>query len=170
MFAKIARGKYQIPPSCGLSQDAKILLRSLIRLKPSERLLPNEILACNWMKQNDTNLTQLQQNKFKNLNSAYQYLNQLSASSAYIGANNSNQSMYFHKPLGISRSSPGGMVQQTNSQAQNSMQALKPSVDTPSNSDDNDRMVPEFNGESEQAQSSSANNFNNKSINENCLI
>jgi tribbles homolog 1/2 len=53
MFVKIARGKFQIPPSSGLSIDSKMLLRSLIRVKPDERLLPNEILAHNWLKNND---------------------------------------------------------------------------------------------------------------------
>ena len=53
MFVKIARGKFQIPPASGLSIDAKLLLRSLIRVKPDERLLPAEILAHNWLKNND---------------------------------------------------------------------------------------------------------------------
>jgi DNA polymerase III delta prime subunit len=49
MFAKISKGKFAIPTS-GISLNAKILLRSLIRLKPEERLLPSEILAHNWLK------------------------------------------------------------------------------------------------------------------------
>lgn len=53
MFAKITRGKFQIPPSSNLSIDSKLLLRSLIRVKAEERLLPNEILAHNWLKHND---------------------------------------------------------------------------------------------------------------------
>lgn len=53
MFAKITRGKFQIPPSSSLSIDSKLLLRSLIRVKAEERLLPNEILAHNWLKHND---------------------------------------------------------------------------------------------------------------------
>ena len=53
MFAKITRGKFQIPPSSSLSINSKLLLRSLIRVKAEERLLPNEILAHNWLKHND---------------------------------------------------------------------------------------------------------------------
>lgn len=52
MFAKIAKGKFQIPTN-GITFDAKILLRSLIRLIPNERLLPNEILQHNWFKDLD---------------------------------------------------------------------------------------------------------------------
>lgn len=109
MFAKIARAKYQIPPSSVLSLDAKILLRSLIRLKPSERLLPWEILNHNWLKSNDTNLNQLQQNKFKNLGSAYTYLNQLSNTMSPMMTSNLSQ-QYVHKPLRISRSTPAGSL------------------------------------------------------------
>jgi serine/threonine protein kinase len=54
MFAKISRAKFQIPPTYGISLDAKILLRSLIRLKPEERLLPSDILAHNWLKSNSS--------------------------------------------------------------------------------------------------------------------
>lgn len=54
MFTKIASGKFQIPPSSGLSLDARILLRSLIRVQPDERLLPSEILSTNWFKQSET--------------------------------------------------------------------------------------------------------------------
>jgi tribbles-like protein len=62
MFAKIIRGKFQLPSmtnstSSGtsdlLSLDAKILLRSLIRVKPNERLLPQEILAHNWLRKSE---------------------------------------------------------------------------------------------------------------------
>ncbi len=165
MFAKISRGKYQIPSSCGLSQDAKILLRSLIRLKPTERLLPYEILACNWMKQNDTNLNQLQQNKFKNLNSAYQYLNHLSASTL-IGASNSNQPIIYHKPIGISRSSPGGLMQPINSAVQISTKAFETSANMHNKSDENDRMVPVFENDSNQLQKTSNNSYNNKNLHE----
>jgi serine/threonine protein kinase len=106
MFAKIARAKFQIPPSSGLSLDAKLLLRSLIRPKPSERLLPSEILSHNWLKANFTDLSQLHQNKFKSLNSAYSYLNHLSGSFQMSPISN----QYIHKPLGISRSSPAGSL------------------------------------------------------------
>lgn len=53
MFAKIARGKFQVPMPISLSMDARILLRSLIRVKPEERLLPHEILAHNWFRNNE---------------------------------------------------------------------------------------------------------------------
>ena len=57
MFARIARGKFQVPLSVSLSLDARILLRSLIRVKPDERLLPHEILAHNWFRHhNETSL------------------------------------------------------------------------------------------------------------------
>ena len=50
MFAKITRGKFQIPNVYGISLDAKILLRSLIRLNPTERLLSRDILKSNWFR------------------------------------------------------------------------------------------------------------------------
>jgi serine/threonine protein kinase len=62
MFAKIIRGKFQLPSMTNstsngtsdlLSLDAKILLRSLIRVKPNERLLPQEILAHNWLRKSE---------------------------------------------------------------------------------------------------------------------
>jgi serine/threonine protein kinase len=62
MFAKIIRGKFQLPSitsstsngaSETLSLDAKILLRSLIRVNPNERLLPQEILAHNWLRKSE---------------------------------------------------------------------------------------------------------------------
>ncbi len=53
MFVKIKLGKFHVPTSngCGylLSQDLRILLRSLIRGVPHERLLPHEILVHNWL-------------------------------------------------------------------------------------------------------------------------
>ena len=49
MFAKIAKGKFAIPTN-GISLDAKILLRSLIRLNPNERLMSDEIVKTNWFK------------------------------------------------------------------------------------------------------------------------
>lgn len=139
MFAKIARGKYQIPPSSGLSQDAKILLRSLIRLQPSERLLPSEILASNWMKQNTMNMDlKLQQNKFKNLNSACQYLSHLSSTTStniLVGNNGGGGRAIYHKPLGASRSTPGGMLQRGQKKAVTKVNESEA---------DKDRMVPEF--------------------------
>lgn len=53
MFARIARGKFQVPMPISLSMDARILLRSLIRVKPEERLRADEILAHNWFRQNE---------------------------------------------------------------------------------------------------------------------
>jgi tribbles-like protein len=59
MFARIARGKFQIPPSSGLTLEAKILLRSLIRLRPDERMLPRDILCHSWFKLSDERLADL---------------------------------------------------------------------------------------------------------------
>ncbi len=134
MFSKITRGKFQIPPSSGLSLDAKILLRSLIRLKPEERLLPDEILSHNWLKQDSAFSNQLRQNKFKNLNSAYNYLNGLNTNPINIFNNNN---IFHHKPLGISRSSP--MTQSPPLIISKSSDSL---ITTPKI--DSDRMVPEF--------------------------
>lgn len=53
MFARIARGKFQVPMPISLSLDARTLLRSLIRVKPEERLRADEILAHNWFRQNE---------------------------------------------------------------------------------------------------------------------
>ena len=138
MFAKIARGKFQIPPSSCLSLDAKILLRSLIRLKPEERLLPSEILACNWLKPTEIDYNQLQQNKFKNLNSACQYLQNLNSTSNVPIANN----VCFHKPLGISRSAP--FANTATSPYFNQKSVSSNNIGT-NNSNDNDRAVPECN-------------------------
>lgn len=60
MFARIARGKFQVPMSMNLSLDARILLRSLIRVKADERLLPDQILANNWFRQNENELNRMQ--------------------------------------------------------------------------------------------------------------
>lgn len=139
MFAKIARAKFQIPPSTGLSIDAKTLLRSLIRLKPSERLLPSEIISHNWLKQNETNLNQLKQNKFKNLNSAYHYLNNLSLTLPVSLLKNQNNNQVYHKPLGISRSSPPGTFSLSQQNNQNFCSSQK-------KIDGSDHMVPEFTG------------------------
>lgn len=133
MFARISRAKFQIPPSTGLSLDAKILLRSLIRLNASERILPSEILESNWLKQLDREGNQLQQNKFKGLNSAYQYLNQLNVTTNISIGNN----QFYHKPLGISRSSPGAY----RTQNQNTISKTTISMNKV---DVNDRIVPEF--------------------------
>lgn len=53
MFARISRGKFHVPTSISLSLDARTLLRSLIRIKADERLLPHEILEHNWFRQNE---------------------------------------------------------------------------------------------------------------------
>lgn len=60
-FAKITRGKFQIPPSSGLSLDARILIRSLMRYTPHERLLPSEIMSSNWFRQAQADQTSLSQ-------------------------------------------------------------------------------------------------------------
>lgn len=52
MFIKIVSGNFQIPSNIELSIDVKNLLKSLIRVKPSERLLPYQILTHKWMKNN----------------------------------------------------------------------------------------------------------------------
>lgn len=156
MFAKIARAKFQIPPSTGLSLDAKTLLRSLIRLNPSERLLPSEILTHNWLKQSETNITQLQQNKFKSLSSAYQYLNHLGSTTHVPLGNN----QFYHKPLGISRSSPGSTLSPTSTNQQNyfSFQS-NTNIISSSNKDNNDRLVPEFNEVPAQVNEPKKTNF-----------
>jgi len=136
MFAKIARGKFQIPPSTGLSLDAKTLLRSLIRIKPEERLLPSQIHYHNWFKNNDT--IQQMHNKFKNLNAAKKFLSNLSSSAPILINNN----IYNNKPLGISRSSPIATActsDQFNQSVQSSLSSSSGQTD-----DDMDRMVPQF--------------------------
>ena len=102
MFTKIARAKFQIPPSSGLSVEAKLLLRSLIRLKPDERLLPHEVLMHSWLRQADTNYHTslfLSQNehltKSTNFLSGNNFIQQLSSANT-------------HKPLGYSLSAPVG--------------------------------------------------------------
>lgn len=50
-FDKIVRAKFQIPNTKSLSMNVKILIRSLIRFNPKERLLSNEILDHIWLKQ-----------------------------------------------------------------------------------------------------------------------
>lgn len=57
MFALIARGKFKIPILINLSLDARVLLRSLIRVKPDERLRTDEILSQNWFRQNENEFT-----------------------------------------------------------------------------------------------------------------
>ncbi len=53
MFIKIACGNFQIPTSIELSVEVKNLMKSLIRIKPTERLLPNQILEHKWMKNSE---------------------------------------------------------------------------------------------------------------------
>lgn len=134
MFAKIARGKFQIPPSTGLSLDAKTLLRSLIRIKPEERLLPSQILSHNWFKNNDT--IQQMHNKFKNLNASQKFLSNLNSSAPILINNN----IYNHKPLGISRSSPIA----TTSPSDHFNQSVTRSLSSNQADDNMDRSVPQF--------------------------
>lgn len=47
MFAKITKGKFQVPTN-GITLNAKTLIRALIRLNPTERLNSNEILSHRW--------------------------------------------------------------------------------------------------------------------------
>ncbi len=103
MFAKITRGKFQIPQSSGLSLDAKILLRSLIRSRPDERLLPFEILKHNWLKQIDyqqfKNQSNSSENFLKNLSTLNFQKQQLGISlSAPTRIINSNSSFNSNEP------------------------------------------------------------------------
>lgn len=105
MFAKIARGKFQIPPTSYLSIDAKILLRSLIRSRPNERLLPFEILKHNWLKQIDHIAYDKHQNMFRSqqLNNNSDSLFSPNNNFSFLNFNNSN---YPKQQLGISLSAP----------------------------------------------------------------
>ena len=94
MFAKIAKGKFAIPTN-GISTDAKILLRSLIRLNASERLLPDEILKSNWFK--DFSLFD-----YKNI---YE-VNKVFNDSKKNRLGNSNESNYFNELMEITRHNP----------------------------------------------------------------
>lgn len=141
MFARIARGKFQIPPSIMLSLDAKLLLRSLIRVKPEERLLPDEILAHNWLKQTELDFEMHKQQQLQQF-----YLNESKFTPSPV-----------HKiQLGISQSTPimrsstpGHNGEESPNIISNSMSCLSKrqalfrsneSVDC----DDSDRFVPEF--------------------------
>ena len=113
MFAKITRGKFQIPPCSGVSLDARILLRSLIRVEPDERMFASEILSHNWFKQNIeddhlmTNNSMNTTDKYSNLTSvtmAVNYLNNLNSNRNITVLNNSN--MYQRKPLESALSVP----------------------------------------------------------------
>ena len=69
MFLKIACGQFQTPPSINLSIHAKNLLKSLIRVKPNERLLSSEILNHVWLKSDDAEFrSSLQQSPAYHLN------------------------------------------------------------------------------------------------------
>ena len=52
MFLQIRSGKFQLPPAGAppVSLDARLLIASLIRVNASERLLPSEMFASNWLK------------------------------------------------------------------------------------------------------------------------
>ena len=84
MFAKITKGKFAIPTN-GISIDAKILLRSLIRLNASERLLPNEIVKTNWFK--DFSFID-----YKNVYEVNRVINDVKKSHSNNRSNNSNSS------------------------------------------------------------------------------
>ncbi|CAF1008652.1 unnamed protein product [Brachionus calyciflorus] len=118
MFAKIARGRFQIPPSISLSLEAKLLLRSLIRVKPEERLLPSEILAHCWLKQTES----------ENLTKKSSFESRFSSSS-----------QVYKIPLGISLSAPGRLT--NNNKNYFGKQANKIINNF---NDDEDRLVPEF--------------------------
>jgi serine/threonine protein kinase len=94
MFAKIAKGKFAIPTN-GISLDAKILLRSLIRLKASERLMPDEIIKTNWFK--DFSFTDYK-NVYeinKTFNNVKKYRSSSSLNSQQSGSSNSETVNYF---------------------------------------------------------------------------
>ena len=102
-FAKITRGKFQIPPSSGLSLDARTLIRSLIRYTPEERLLPNEILATNWFKQSST-VSPFSSSDHINLSQAVNFINSLTSNTQAI-TTNTNQ-LIQRKPLEAALSAP----------------------------------------------------------------
>ncbi len=152
LFAKIARAKFQLPPSNGLSLDAKILLRSLIRLKPEERLTASEILSSNWLKKSEFYYQELQQNQtnisFSHVNSvstAVNYLNNLNYSTTNLIVNNTNNNsnilnpntMCAHKPLGISLSAPNRVFSSL------AGANLAKSTNEKNTKEDSDRLVPE---------------------------
>ena len=150
MFARIARAKFQIPPSSGLSADAKMLLRSLIRLKPSERLRPFEILAHNWFKQVDDefnfNLNQAQtsmvkQNMVMNMEPKFavpsSWLTTASSSTAPLNA--ATAAFNAHKPLGMSLSAPNRLLNEAARRNQ-----LRKAASRPLEENDQDCLVPVF--------------------------
>ena len=99
MFAKISRGKFMIPPSSGLSFDARILLRSMIRVNPQERPYPCEILAHNWFKQPLASVTPVSM--------AFNYITNLNSNANIIA-----HPTFQRKPLEAALSAPssiGGM-------------------------------------------------------------
>ena len=137
MFARIARAKFQIPPSSGLSADAKILLRSLIRLKPSERLRPFEILAHNWFKQVDDefNFNLNHANKQATMatpESKYSTPAWLTSGSNVASSSNFMNAFNAHKPLGMSLSAPHRLL---NDARRNQMRRMPKPVEE--NDDDN---------------------------------
>lgn len=169
MFARIARAKFQIPPSSGLTADAKMLLRSLIRLKPSERLRPFEILAHNWFKQVDdefnfnlnqaqTSSTVVKQNMVMNMEPKFvapaAVATWLTApnSSTTTPVNPAAAAFNAHKPLGMSLSAPNRLLNEAaarRSQLRRTATASRPPFEE--NDDDNDCLVPVFESATETA-------------------
>jgi len=98
MCVKISRGKFIVPPSTGLSLDARILLRSLIRVNPEERPYPDEILAHNWFKQPFTPA------RITPVSMAFNYITNLNSN-----ANIPVQPTFQHKPIGAAFSAPGSI-------------------------------------------------------------
>jgi hypothetical protein len=164
MFARIARGKFQIPASTNLSLDAKILLRSLIRVKPDERLLPEEILGHNWFRQYEheqssgryvsaSSSSPLSSSLNTSLLNESKYLNKVNIG---ISLNSSNLNRFSLLQQALSTSANGS--QSTNVINENNFIALKSTTTTTSesnntnnasgqaNNDDNndDCIVPEF--------------------------
>lgn len=63
LFCKIRRGTYVIPES--LSSHAKCLIRNLMRLEPTERLMAEDILSHRWFK-NYRSVNNCKYNKLSN--------------------------------------------------------------------------------------------------------
>ncbi|RNA32699.1 tribbles -like protein [Brachionus plicatilis] len=101
LFAKIARGRFQVPPSVPLSLEGKLLLRSLIRVKPEERLYPSEILSHSWLKLSDSD----------NLNRFLSFENRFAGQAA-------------KSPLGISLSAPGRLANDSSKKSSNGINNL----------------------------------------------
>ena len=165
MFARIARAKFQIPPSSGLSADAKTLLRSLIRLKPSERLRPFEILAHNWFKQvddefnfhlNHTQTSTVKQNMVMNMEPKFAAAAAAEAPPVWLtasstnAANSLNTAFNAHKPLGMSLSAPNRLLNEAAARRNQLRKASKPLEEK----DHDDCLVPVF----ESAAEAAANN------------